>query len=1001
MPARRFHSILLAALAIAPLGLAQDPYPVTGVPVSDSKNGVPLRRNINDLQAAGGAQWDLYIRSLLEMQQANYTDPLSYFQVEGIHGRPFIEWNGTGGQQTSGWAGYCPHGEELFVSWHRPYVLLFEQVLVSHAKQLAQSYPEKLRAEYTQAADQLRSPFWDWAAGSTVPQSTVPAKITVNVPNGQGLQAQEVDNPLYTYKIPQPVLDGRYGTFDPQNRPQTVRCPAPQSYPASANELLAERPYRQWVYDLFTRSTNFSEFATTSNSIVSLELIHNGIHWDAACGEQFLSPDLSAFDPLFMLHHSNVDRLWSYWQAIKPDQDIFHDSYSGQSRFASPSGTTINSKSPLQPFFGRNRTPHTTESVRGIQGFGYSYEGLEYWTKSADQMKQDATRLINRLYSGQSAPRSRRQEPQTKNRYFARISVDRAELPKPCQIKLLLNGKEIAGVVVMGLPATGKIAAGLPLDRAMQGSKMSEMKHEDATSSIASSLSAKVIKADGSTADDVKSLKVELEDVTVSPPPSEDAFPKYGPSKFHNVANSLLFVPAVIAAPVASSGPSFILDYSETALTFNYSTPTPDATNWIGLFSSVRLSVPSLKPGTYTAYFLAKDGYVKITEQIDLRFNGFGPVKFIVDEFTTHNAREGDKFEAKIGGLIGVSPDANNKFRIVSSTNSNWATISANGVISGVPRYQGRSVMTVEATGSDGSKARIVVRVPVQRKHAQLVEKLTVLSFNLWHGGTQVNDYHNKQIRFLTSSGADVVGVQESQRGNVRRLAYALGWYFWETRDIGIISRYPITQQYPDTSAAGSVRISLDGTDTEVVMWNTHLGYDPYGPYDFCFSNMTRDQVLKREEESGRTPQITEIVNGMKEELENADKVALLLMGDFNAPSHLDWINATRDAHCDVGSFPWPSSVMPVEAGLIDSYRKAHDNPVATPGITWSPIYKDNEGRKEPMDRLDFIYYKGFLEVLSSEVVLVGKPQEEPNHQDNEWTSDHAAVKTVFNVKKR
>lgn len=499
-----------------------------------------------------------------------------------------------------------------------------------------------------------------------------------------------------------------------------------------------------------------------------------------------------------------------------------------------------------------------------------------------------------------------------------------------------------------------------------------------------------------------------------------------GQSGLRGIICGLLLAPTAFAAPVDSSSPSFILDQSKTALTFNYSTPAPDAKNWVGLFAysngpeydkkrgnpitweyttagqgSVQLSVPNLKPGTYTAYFLAKDGYVKITEQIDLRFEGFGPVKFIVQEFTTHNARVGDKFEASIRGLVGVSPDANNTFRLASSDKGDWTSVSADGIISGTPGRQGTAVVTVEATGSDGSKAQLTVRVPVRSKTSQLVEKLTVLSFNLWHGGTQVNDYHNKQIRFLTASGADVVGVQESQRGNVHRLAYALGWYFWETRDIGIISRYPITQQYPDTSAAGSVRISLDGDKSEVVMWNTHLGYDPYGPYDFCFSNMTRDQVLKREEESGRTPQMKEIVAGMKEELGNTDKVPLLLTGDFNAPSHLDWIDATREAHCNVGSFPWPSSVLPTEAGLLDSYRKDHRYPQKDPGITWSPIYKDNGGRPEPMDRIDFIYYKGGLHVESSEVVLVGKPQEEPNHKDNEWTSDHAAVKTVFKITKK
>lgn len=37
--------------------------------------------------------------------------------------------------------------------------------------------------------------------------------------------------------------------------------------------------------------------------------------------------------------------------------------------------------------------------------------------------------------------------------------------------------------------------------------------------------------------ENVKSLVVELEDVTVRPPATEDKFPKYGSSKFHNVAN--------------------------------------------------------------------------------------------------------------------------------------------------------------------------------------------------------------------------------------------------------------------------------------------------------------------------------------------------------------------------------------------------------------------------------------------------------------------------------
>lgn len=87
--------------------------------------------------------------------------------------------------------------------------------------------------------------------------------------------------------------------------------------------------------------------------------------------------------------------------------------------------------------------------------------------------------------------------------------------------------------------------------------------------------------------------------------------------------------------------------------------------------------------------------------------------------------------------------------------------------------------------------------------------------------------------------------------------------------------------------------------------------------------------------------------------------------------------------------------MYPTRAGLEDSYRAIHPDPAAQPGNTWSPVYLTNDGRHEPMDRINFVYHKG-LQVLQSETVVLGQPRPEPHHEDNEWTSDHAAVKSVF-----
>ena len=69
---------------------------------------------------------DLYVRAMVAMHGEDHSDPLSYFQLmgkafqtpskfpvlttEGIHGKPYIEWNDGGSKKTDGWQGYCPHG---------------------------------------------------------------------------------------------------------------------------------------------------------------------------------------------------------------------------------------------------------------------------------------------------------------------------------------------------------------------------------------------------------------------------------------------------------------------------------------------------------------------------------------------------------------------------------------------------------------------------------------------------------------------------------------------------------------------------------------------------------------------------------------------------------------------------------------------------------------------------------------------------------------------------
>ncbi|PMB70012.1 Tyrosinase [Beauveria bassiana] len=341
---------------------------------------IPLRRSITELAAEAGPQWDLYLQALRAMYDRDSQDPESFFQI--------AEYNNAGKMNTNGWGGYSTHG----------------QTLVKEAKILAAQYPDNLRSIYQRAAEDLRAPYWDWALEPWLPSVVLPETIEVKAATKTGTVAKKIDNPLYTYRFSKEVMQGKYGEFDTYNR--MYRCQNPQD----ANQKLYSRNYKSWVYDVFSRAKSFSEFATTASKGSSIEAVHNAIHWDAGCGGQFMDSQYSAFEPLFMLHHSNVDRLWAYWQAIYPEASTFNGRYQCLSRFNTLSGTMTSLDSPLQPFRQANGEWHTSRSVNSIKTFGYAYQGLEYWTKSETEMQQGAGELINSLYGPEEKKKKKKKK---------------------------------------------------------------------------------------------------------------------------------------------------------------------------------------------------------------------------------------------------------------------------------------------------------------------------------------------------------------------------------------------------------------------------------------------------------------------------------------------------------------------------------------------------------------------------------------------------------------
>lgn len=231
--------------------------------------------------------------------------------------------------------------------------------------------------------------------------------VTVDSPTG----SRSIINPVFRHDFTD-SSGLRYSPF--VNWKVTLRYPNSNANTASSQTnqaVTALNNIRQSLQDqLFNMFSTCDEFievgsdaqgTSSSRCSSSLEGIHNTIHnavggtgSTGVSGGHMTYLAESAFDPVFWLHHTNVDRLFALWQGIYPN------SYGGSQ--ASPGGTwtvaqgsTQNADSPLTPFHrNANGDFWTTNLVRSWWTFGYTYP--EY--ANSDGSTAAIQSIVNKLY---------------------------------------------------------------------------------------------------------------------------------------------------------------------------------------------------------------------------------------------------------------------------------------------------------------------------------------------------------------------------------------------------------------------------------------------------------------------------------------------------------------------------------------------------------------------------------------------------------------------------
>jgi hypothetical protein len=236
------------------------------------------------------------------------------------------------------------HGGPAFTAWHRVLLYKFEQ---------------ELRA----IDDTVRVPFWDWTVDRT---PTSPPWLADFLggdggpTNPAGSASGEVTNGEFRHSAGNwNITTGDPGTNDDSfDRPYLARGFARRSdagqLPTSAQQTTA---LGRGLYSLFR---------------YDLEVpLHNLVHrW--VNGQMYYRA--SPMEPVFWMHHANIDRVWGIWMRGRPDAERYTAAATDPS-FHQPTGTMIFHDPSVGP-----ATPTWSGSYRPIDtiadhAFGVWYEG--------------------------------------------------------------------------------------------------------------------------------------------------------------------------------------------------------------------------------------------------------------------------------------------------------------------------------------------------------------------------------------------------------------------------------------------------------------------------------------------------------------------------------------------------------------------------------------------------------------------------------------------------
>ena len=269
---------------------------------------------------------------------------------------------------------------------------------------------------------------------------------------------------------------------------------------------------------------------------------------------------------------------------------------------------------------------------------------------------------------------------------------------------------------------------------------------------------------------------------------------------------------------------------------------------------------------------------------------------------------------------------------------------------------------------------RIIPETSTEEVHKQVTcnsqahsNIIKVLQWNIWHGGIHLgNEGQQRVLDLIRSTRADVVMMQEAY-GIQRMLADSLGYHLktHSLKDnLAMYSRFPLeTIAWREPFKSNPAKITLPN-GKRVMLIDCWLRYAYRPEYTSGYAEKGLDpSVWIAEDSILALPDIQNIYT--KDIVPNLETgMPVIITGDFNSCSHLDWTERAKPLHQGYGPVNFPVSRYMQENGFKDSFREKNPDEVTYQGGTVAAIYGQMQ-----MSRIDFIYYKGKLKALSSKIV--------------------------------